>query len=600
MARTIIATFWEQVERLGDKTFIHHRVNKTGSWVEKSWKDVGQTVAGLAAGLLDKGVGQGDAVSILAWNRLEWTESDLAILSTGAMSVGIYPTNTPEEVEYVLNDCKARLVIVEDKEQLDKVLEVRGNCSQLNEVYVMQADFDLPEGVLPLSDLTAAPDLTRVRASADAVTPDDLLTLIYTSGTTGEPKGAMLTHGNLYSNVESTMEVIGMEVGEERNLSFLPLCHSFERMAGLYSFIYIGATIQYGGGVYTVIEDLPVAKPTVMTSVPRLYEKMYAKVHDQLEQAGGLKKAMANWAINLGMLRSELELDRKRVAISLRLVHALADKLVLSKLRLALTGGELKYFISGGAPLSAEIARFFFGIGIPVYEGYGLTETSPVLTNNRPGEARIGTVGKPIPGVEIRIVDEQGKDVQEGEIIARGPNIMKGYFNKPDKTAEVMADGWFYTGDIGKFDPDGFLCITDRKKDIIVTAGGKNIAPQMIENMLKTHQGIDQVAVIGDKRPYLIALVTIDPEFLQNWNPDHGLAADDIKGACEHADIQALVTKAMDEVNSHLARVERVKKFVVLPVTFSQATGELTPTLKVKRRIVMEKYATAIDALYAD
>ncbi len=456
----------------------------------------------LALGLVSLGMAPGDRVAILAETRLEWAEADLAILTAGLTSVPIYPTLTETTVEYVLKDSGARAIFVSNAEQAAKLERFRQLKTGFP-VFVFD-DAASVAGGMGLEELRARgrtlgeaePDLYRRRA-AD-VKPDDLATLIYTSGTTGPPKGVMLTHANIVSNVLAALQVF--DLGErDTALSFLPLSHILERMAGLYCMWFAGVTIAYAGSVDTVSDDLRDVHPTVMVSVPRLYEKIYARIFDAANSGGPIKKGIFFWARSVGLARARRLLAGQPVGGWLALRFRIADHLVFAKLR-ARTGGRLRFFVSGGAPLAVDIAEFFYAAGLIMLEGYGLTESSPVLAINTFEDMRLGTVGKPVPGVDIRIAED-------GEILARGPNIMKGYYNMPEATAEALQDGWLHTGDIGHLDADGFLVITDRKKDLIVTAGGKNVAPQPIENALKTDKFIAEAVVIGDRRPYLVALI---------------------------------------------------------------------------------------------
>jgi long-chain acyl-CoA synthetase len=431
----------------------------------------------------------------------------------------------------------------------------------------------------------------RWQDEAREARPDDLATLIYTSGTTGDPKGVMLTHGNFVSNVLSALQVL--HIGpEDSALSLLPLSHSFERMAGHYSMFHAGVTVAYAESLEAVAANMLEVRPTVTLAVPRLYEKIYARVLENALSGSGLKRRIFFWAKRNAETWADLVLARRPVPGGLALKKRLADRLVFSKLR-ARTGGRIRFFVSGGAPLSADIAKFFYAAGMPVLEGYGLSETSPVITVSSYEAPRMGAVGKPIPGVEVKIAED-------GEILCRGPNIMKGYFNKPEATREAIdANGWFHTGDIGELDADGYLRITDRKKDIIVTAGGKNIAPQPIENAVKTNKFVLNAVMIGDKRKFPLMLVVPNPDAVTAWARERGLPADDYARLLAHPDVAAKVEREIMGNLRDLASYETPKKFVLLQDDFTIESGELTPTLKVKRRVVEKKYATEIEAAYA-
>jgi len=454
-------------------------------------------------------------------------------------------------------------------------------------------------GVMPLADLrekgraALATDPDAVRQLATGVETGDLATLIYTSGTTGDPKGVMLTHGNLLHNLLAAEKVFPMVNHECTCLSFLPLCHSFERTAGHNFAIYVGETIAYAESVEKVPENMLEVRPHIMCSVPRLYEKMYARVNEKVAADPPLRQKIFRWAIGVGREVFAHRVARTQPGALLKLRFALADRLVFSKIKQR-TGGRLRLFISGGAPLAREIAEFFGAAGMLICEGYGLTETSPVITCNRPDRIKPGTVGLPLEHVEVRIAED-------GEILTRGPHVMKGYYNKPEATAEAIEkDGWFHTGDIGLVDADGFLVITDRKKDIIVTSGGKNIAPQPIENRLKTNRFFAEVVMIGNRRNFASALVVPNFEALQAWAQGRGIAVSGRDELVRQPQVVQHYTDLINEMTPDLAQFEKIKKIALLTREFSQESGELTPTLKVKRRVVEERYKTMIDMMYAN
>jgi long-chain acyl-CoA synthetase len=430
------------------------------------------------------------------------------------------------------------------------------------------------------------------RAHALGAAADDLATLIYTSGTTGDPKGVMLTHGNIASNVTTCVDLFDFREGDEC-LSFLPLSHIFERMFGHYSMFHAGVLINYAGSIETVPSDMRELRPTMMASVPRLYEKIYARVLESVRASPAPRRSIFAWARRVGEEWVERTLAGAPIPATLAFQRRLADRLVFAKLR-ARTGGRIRFFISGGAPLPAEIAKFFFAAGMPILEGYGLTETSPVMAVNTFGRTKLGTVGRPIPGVEVRIA-------ADGEIITRGPNVMRGYFGKPQATADAIdADGWFHTGDIGLLDAEGYLRITDRKKDLIVTAGGKNIAPQPIENLAKGSKFVSNAVMLGDRRPFPIMLVVPSAEPLKAWAARHGLPAVDVERLVGLPAVRTKLEREVRKTLRDLAQFEMPKKFLLLPRDFSVEGGELTPTLKVRRRIVEERHKVAIEALYAE
>jgi long-chain acyl-CoA synthetase len=592
---TIGGMFWNRVRQYGPRAAL--RVKRDGVWQDISWDEWGRNVRHFAMGLMVLGLKEREKVALLSENRPEWAYVDLAVLSANAVDTPIYATNIPEQVEHIVKDSGSRFIVVSTEQQLAKVQEIRGNVPGLEKAILIDPEAEHPEDWV----LTFAEVLELGEAQGDAaafekrlknVETQDLATLIYTSGTTGAPKGVMLTHNNFLANVQGALEVLPISESDLA-LSFLPLSHSFERLAGYYALLSGGGTIAYAESIDKVPDNIQEIRPTVMCSVPRLYEKMHARVLATIETGPALKKKMFSWGMGVGSEVSKRVTSKKELPGMLKLKHKVADKLVFEKLR-ARMGDRLRFFISGGAPLAREIAEFFHAAGILILEGYGLTETTPVISANRPDAYKLGSVGQPLPNLEVRIAPD-------GEILVKGPSVMKGYYNRPEATREVLTeDGWFATGDIGYLDQDNFLYITDRKKDIIVTAGGKNIAPQNVENLLKLNRFIEQVCIIGDKRKYLTAL--IGPSFpeLEDFARANGIPPEPRERLLEHPRVQRLFQEAVDEANAQLARYESIKRFSVLPVEFSQETGELTPTLKVKRKVVGTKYKEQIDRMYAE
>jgi long-chain acyl-CoA synthetase len=571
------------------------RVKRGGTWVALSFADLLSQVQAFSIGLHELGVNAGDRLAILSENRPEWAVTDFACLACRCADVPVYPTLPPHQIEYILRDSGAVAVCCSSAAQLGKILEIRGNLPALKTIVVFDADA-ASAGVLTFDAVLARgrAALSRYptwRADALAVKPDDLATLIYTSGTTGDPKGVMLTHGNITSDVVAGLQVLDLRQTDEC-LSFLPLSHIFERMAGHYCMTQQGAIINYATSIEAVPVEMGELRPTVVCSVPRLYEKIYARVLESAMAGSPLKQKIFLWAKRVGEAWAELAIEGRPVPPLLGLKYRTAYALVFTKLAQRV-GGRLRFFVSGGAPLSADIARFFFAAGLPIMEGYGLTETSPVITVNGFGRARLGTVGKVVPGVEVKIA-------ADGEILTRGPNVMKGYYNKPESTAEVMSDGgWFHTGDIGEVDADGFLKITDRKKDIIVTAGGKNIAPQPIENLVKTNPFVLSAVMIGDKRKYPIMLVVPNMEPLRKWAEAEGMTGRTDTALLSDIVVHNKLTGEIKKTLRELAQYEMPKKFLILDRDFSIEAGELTPTLKVKRRVVEKVHADRIEELYA-
>jgi len=593
-ARTLTELFFTAVERYADHPAAF-RYKADGVWRPVTHREAAERVKACAIGLLDLGIRPGDRVAILAETRLEWTLADYACLCARAADVPIYPTLPANQAEYILRDSGAVAVVCSTGAQVAKVCAVRGALPALRHVIAFDSGA-VADGVIALADLEA-----RGRAAAAghpgfpgealAVAPGDLATLIYTSGTTGPPKGVMLTHGNICSNVRACLEVLRVSAADSC-LAWLPLSHILERMVEYY-FFDVGVTINYAESVDAVAQNLREVRPTVVVAVPRLYEKVYARVLESAVTGSALKRRIFQWAKRTGEAWTMHRLAGIPVPLALRLRQAIADRLVFSKLR-ARTGGRVKLFVSGSAPLAPEIARFFYSAGLPVIEGYGLTETSPVLTLTPPGRPKLGAVGKPIPGVEIKIA-------ADGEILAKGPNIMRGYYNLPDATREAIdADGWFHTGDIGELDADGYLKITDRKKDLLKTAGGKYIAPQPIENTVRLNKFVASAVVLGDQRKFPIILVVPNFDALEPWARERNLSYASRAELIRLADVKAKMEREVIGDLRDLAKFEMPKKVVLLERDFTIESGELTPSLKVKRRQVEKNYRDTIDRVYAE
>lgn len=591
---TLARMFWNRVEKGGDRPA--QEFKRAGRWETLTWRQYGEVVRELALGLVAVGRKKGDAVALLSQSRAEWMQADFAILSAGCVTVPIYPTYTPEQIAYIVNDSESRTLIVEDPGQLAKALEVRGKMDRLEQIVVIQGYEGRESSVLTWDKLrqlgreNAEKLKSAVADRVGSVRPEDIASIVYTSGTTGPPKGVVQTHGNHMA----TMRALGQasEVSEaDKDLLFLPLAHSFAQ-AEAYFGIFAGFTSAFAENLDKVGENLRETSPSFIASVPRVFEKVYGRILAGVEAGSPAKKKIFRWALGVGRQVSQLQQAKKPIPAGLRLKHRIAHKLVFSKLHAAL-GGRLRFANSGGAPLSKEIAEFFHAAGILILEGYGLTETCPALTINRFDHFKFGSVGKALPGVELKIAPD-------GEILGRGPNIAtRGYFKKPEATAEVFEpDGWFHTGDIGKIDADGFLFITDRKKDLIVTAGGINIAPQNIENLLKTDPFVSQAMVYGDRRPYPVALITVNPEELAKFAKGQGILVTDYVQLTKHPKVLERVGRIMEEKNAQLQSYAKIKKFAVVPADFTQEGGELTPTLKVKRKVVAEKYRDVIESLY--
>ena len=562
-----------------------------------SHKEVFDRIRELSLGLASFGIGARDRVAIISESRPEWVMCDLAILARGGVTVPIYPTLSAAQARYILEDCGARLAIVSTRLQAEKIQEVRHVLPSLEAVIVMDEAAAVSASVMTLDALQrrghehmnaqwgAGKDFREV---ARAVQPQDLATIIYTSGTTGEPKGVMLSHANLLSNLIAAAEVLPVGV-DDVALSFLPLSHAFERM-GSYLYLYTGVTIVFAESFDTIGRDVAAVKPTVLTGVPRVYEKMQARIMEKGAASGGAKAALFHWAVKTGIKKARALLRGRRPGPLTVLQASIADRLVFSKIRDGV-GGRLRFVVSGSAPLPVNVLEFFVGIGIPVIEGYGLTETAPILTVNPVDAPRAGSVGKAVRDVELKIADD-------GEILARGANVMSGYYNKPEATAAVLQNGWFHTGDIGTIDGDGYLAITDRKKDLLVTSGGKKIAPQPIEAVLKRSPLVVEAVVLGDRQRYAAALIIPDFGALERRLKDLGRPFAERDELVTRPDVVALYQEIVDGLNRELSQFERIKKIAILPREFSIDSGELTPTLKVKRKVVEEKWRDTIAELY--
>jgi long-chain acyl-CoA synthetase len=557
-----------------------------GSWREVAWGHADERIRDYANGLLARGVRKGDTFAILARNSLEWALLDFALAHVGAIVIPIYASSSPRDVRYLLEHSEAVGVVCEDAEQLAKVESVAGELARLDHVLTFD---DLPGLAADGRDFAAtSPD--ALDDAAGSIEEDDLFTIIYTSGTTGPPKGCMISHRNYYAmaSVVDTMESYIAE--DDVMLLYLPLAHNFGRLMHLEG-AHVGFTIAFLADPLRVGEALLQVRPTVLPSVPRVYEKIHAAVQARFDEAKGLRRALVHWALPVGRDMSRLAGEGKPIPRRLAAEHRLADRLVFSKVRDRL-GGRLRIPISGGAPLAKEIADFFDAVGIRIIEGYGLTECTTACSSNRVDRYRFGTVGPPLPGFEITLADD-------GEILVRSETVFQGYFKDPEATAAVFtADGWLKTGDIGELDEDGFLTITDRKKDIIVTAGGKNVAPQNIENDLKASRYVSQALVLGDRRPYVTALITLDPQEIGRWAGGQGIDGDPASLARDER-VHELVQGIVDDVNRERSGYEQVKRFAVLPRDFTMEEGEVTPTLKLRRRACMEHFQAEIDALYS-
>ncbi len=592
MYRNLCTVFAEVADRQPQHTALV-RIQK-GQTLPLTYGEYLQRVVHLSAGLEATGVSFGDRVLLLSENRPEWAIADYALLSLGAIVVPVYPSLPTSQIEYLARDSGARVVIVSDEKQYRKAVEVSKAVPQLETIVVMDAPAVLASNAISFADIerrgTEVPDAERrFRERITRIPPDHVATFIYTSGTTGEPKGAMLTHQNLLSNVDASLQIIDAGPNDVF-LSFLPLSHVFERMAGHFTAVTCGATVYYCETLFTIARDMQLARPTVMMAVPRLFESIRDRIMENVTKQPPLRRRIFHWAFRNASKAAQAVRGERRWTAWLRFKHRLADRLVLHKIR-ELTGGRLRFFISGGAALGKHNAEFFHAFGILILEGYGLTETSPVVAVNRPDDYRFGTVGKPIPGVQVRIADD-------GEILVRGPNVMLGYYNKPAETAEAIdPDGWFHTGDIGSLDADGFLRITGRKKDIIVLANGKNVAPVPIEEQLKTSPYISEAVLFGDEQDVITALIVPNFERTREWAKMQGLLVQSDAELVALPEVKQLIKQEIDRLTAHLADFEKVRRFTLLDHPFSIETGELTPTLKVRRHFIKQRYAKELEAM---
>jgi long-chain acyl-CoA synthetase len=593
MAETIPALFFRQAKAFSRKPLFH--VKRSGGYQPITWQEALDDVRALGTFLLDAQVNAGDRVVIFSDNRSEWAIADLAILSVGAWTVPLYPTLTEAELRAICRDCQPVLCVASNSERANTLVAVSRSVPSIRTIVVIEATQQHHALVAAWSDALArgrerGPKLQDLyRRREEQIRPEDTATLIYTSGTTGEPKGVMLSHRNFLSNVEACLKTVSL-TGRDLHLSFLPLSHVFERMAGWYLMLSAGASVAYAETMDTVAENMAEIHPTMMLGVPRFFEKLASKIQDRLRQAPPLKRRLAEWALGVGCCVTACAAEGHRLSPWLALQRWAADRLVYRKLRARL-GGRLRFFISGSAPLAKALAELFYSMGVTILEGYGLTETSPVITVNRPPVPRFGSVGRPIPGVEVRI-DE------DGEILTRGPHVMQGYYNKPEATAAAIVDGWLHTGDIGRLDADGYLFITDRKKDLIKTAGGKFVAPQKLEGLFVADSHISQAFVYGDRRPYCVALIVPNAEALRRYAQEQEIIGRTLRELVEDPRIQAFYWERIRAAQRELPSFEQVKKIALLAEEFSQAAGELTPTLKAKRSAIAERHGTALEALY--
>lgn len=580
--------FEDAVQQYGNKPALAHKP-RGGTYEDISYTEFGASVDAFSKGLNALGVQKGDRIAILSENRPEWAISDFGILKAGAVNVPMFSTLTAAQVGYILKDSGAKIICVSTEKQLEKVTSIRDEVPTLEQVIIFDAiEGETQAGVI---QFTAACEMAGEEVGSDSQ-EDAVATIIYTSGTTGNPKGVMLTHANFISNLQACKSLIDVSETDVL-LSFLPLSHVFERLGGHYVPLFSGAKIAYAESTFTVAQNMKDVAPTVMLSVPRLYETMHERILRAVEEGSPLKQKIFHWGVSVGSAVSSAIQQGKKPSAILQLQQGIADKLVFAKLKAA-TGGRLRFFVSGGAALPQSIAEFFHAAGILILEGYGLTETSPVISMNHPEKWKFGTVGVSVPGVEVQIAED-------GEILTRGPHVMKGYFNNASATAEVIdADGWFHTGDIGIIDEDGFVKITDRKKNIIVLSNGKNVAPQPIESALVQSPFISQIMVIGSERKNLAALIVPNFDALKAWASENGVNTNDLSAMLQTREVQQHIQSEIRSRLTDFADFEQVRRFTLLEKEFSQEDDEMTPTLKLKRNVIMERYSDVIEGMYPE
>lgn len=595
---TIVQVFWNRVATTPDRTAIMHKVD--GTYVPVNWGEHGRIVEQIAAGLTNL-MAAGEHVAIMSQSRPAWTWADVAVLSCGGATIPIYPTLAPLEVHYLVDHSDSVGVFVENERQARKILDLEDLPEKLRFIVIIDGTVEAVETrvkcltwdeLLKSGEMTLFENPKQLSSRVESVAPDSLASVVYTSGTTGVPKGVMLSHRNIHSVCAAMSQLVGFEA-DDLALSFLPLSHVYERVGGQFLAIYQGLTMAYAESMELVPKNLAEVKPTVLNGVPRFYEKAYQRVQGEMRKMPAASQILIRWALALGKRAEKYkqqapndDLVRQIYRQELRV----ADRMVFSKIRKRF-GGRLRIMVSGAAPLSDDVQSFFNIIGMQIVEGYGLTETSAPISCNTPETNRLGTVGKPLPGVDVRIASD-------GEIEARGPSIFSGYYKNPEATKEALHDGWFRTGDIGEFDKDGYLRITDRKKDIIITSGGKHVAPQFIENMFKGEPLISNILVHGDRRKYITALITLNKDGVASFCRERQIAFDNVDELTHNAMVRQEIERLVAKKNDELAQFERIKKFVILDADFSAESDELTPTFKLKRKKITEKYQKLLNELY--
>jgi long-chain acyl-CoA synthetase len=592
---TIVSNFMHQVERLGDRSAMRRRDPVSGEWQDISWADYGTAAREVATGLASLGIAPGDTVAIFSPNRPEWHIADMGSLAARAVTVPVYLNNAPAQVAYVLGHSGSKVVFVGGEEHLRKIEKVRDEAPDLRHAVVFDGESSADGFVLSWAELRNRGREQDVAHEGEfdsrwrEISPEDTATVVYTSGTTGMPKGVILTHHNVVWTADSLFQIF-TEDESGRRLSYLPLAHIAERVTGHFTQSFLGVQTWFASSVESLPQDLQDCKPTVFFGVPRVWEKFHAGIMAKVAERDEAERMMFDGLMTLATAAVELRQEGEEITEENVQALQMADQMAFAPIRAALGLDQARFLVSGAAPINPELLTFFHAIGLPIAEVYGQTEDSGPATLNPPSRIKIGTVGPALPGVDVRLAED-------GEILVRGGNVFAGYFRNPSGTEETLRDGWLHTGDVGVLDADGYLTITDRKKDLIITAQGKNVAPQELENRLKYHPLISQVVVIGDRRPYLVALVTLDPDALPRFAAEQGLPAD-AAALTDDPAVRDAVQSAVDAVNAEFSSAEQIKRFVVLPRDFLVEEEEITPTLKVRRRTIIERYGAAIDSLY--
>jgi len=594
--RSIPERFFNMAEKRPGRTLFQNK--EKGVWRDISWGEVKDAVWQIANGFLALGMEPGDGVSILSENRLEWIYADLGILSAAGVTVTIYPSNLPHEVEYIVNDSGSRFIVISGSDQYEKLSDRRETMTCLEKIITLDDIGKPADDVMSVSELRelgrkhASQNPEALKRRVEMIEPGSLATMVYTSGTTGPPKGAMISHANILFVYNSMDRVLDLNPESDKTLSILPYAHVYERIGGIFNAVFESITIAICEGLDKIAQNVAEARPTMILGAPRLYEKMYSAIQKNIESQPPMKRKIAAWAMSVGREASPYKLEEKPFPLPLKIKYALADRLVFSTFKERF-GGRIRFFVSAAAPISKEIIEFFHALDILIIEGWGMTETSAPSTVNRPGEIKFGSVGRPLPGVELKIADD-------GEILVKGGNIFMGYLGKDGAAnrEDFDEEGWFHTGDIGRIDEDGYLYITDRKKDIIITAGGKNVAPQNIENTLKTDKYISEVLVYGDRRKFLTALVTLDEEAAVEWANEKGIDFTDFADLSQKPETYRLIESRLAEINKHFPKHETIKRFRILDRQFEQEKGEITPTMKLKRKKLYQKFDKIFDQMY--